>query len=244
MKIIEKLNARDKAQFQNPIPTIVFLGDSITHGCFETHNIGDNKTQSVCDDVAVYHNVVKETLCELWPRCGVNIVNAGIGGDSTVGALKRLESDVLSKNPDLVVVSFGVNDSFNCFSKGAPTADDYKANLKTIFEKIKATGSEVIFMTPPMTATRVTHTVTDPMLRAIAEESARAQNSGILTTFVEKAREAASECGVTVAEAYARWMKLYEAGVDINAHISNGINHPSRNMHKLFAIAILEAMFS
>ena len=99
-------------------------------------------------------------------------------------------------------------------------------------------------MTPPMTATKVTYKLTDPMLRGIAEESAKAQNSGILTHFVEKAREAASECGVPVAEAYARWMKLYEAGVDISDHISNGINHPSRNMHKLFAIAVLEAMFS
>ena len=61
MKIIEKLNARDKGQFANPIPTIAFLGDSITHGCFETFNLGDGKgTRSDCDAKAVYHNVVKE----------------------------------------------------------------------------------------------------------------------------------------------------------------------------------------
>jgi lysophospholipase L1-like esterase len=196
---------------------------------------------SECDLVAVYHNQVREILCELWPRCAVNIVNAGIGGDSTEGGLKRLETDVLSKNPDLVVISFGVNDSF---SKGVPYAETYKENLKTMFERIKATGSEVIFMTPPMTCTAVGPKVTDPLLRRIAAESAEVQNGGTLTLYVEKAREAAKECGVPVAEAYAKWMKLYESGVNINAHIANGINHPSRNMHKLFAYAVLEAMFS
>ena len=81
------------------------------------------------------------------------------------------------------------------------------------------------------------------LLRRIAAESAEVQNGGTLTLFVEKAREACAECGVNVAEAYGRWMKLHESGVDVTSFISNGINHPNRNMHKLFAYAVLEAMF-
>lgn len=241
MKIIEKLNARDKEQFKNPIPTIVFLGDSITHGCFETFNTGDNKTMSDCDYDAVYHNRIRRTLLEYFPRCGVNIVNAGIGGDKTEGALGRIEKDVLDKNPDLVVIMFGVNDAF---SGGADHADVYKDNLKKLFTMVQNAGSEVIFMTPPMMCTKVSYKVTDPMLREVAAGAAKVQNDGVLTLYVEKAREAAKECGVPVAEVYDKWMKLAESGVDVTALMSNGINHPNRMMHKLFANAVLEVMFS
>ena len=242
MKIIEKLNARDKGQFTSPIPTIAFLGDSITHGCFETFNLGEGKgTMSDCDSKAVYHNLVKEALLELFPRCGVNIVNAGIGGDKTEGALGRIEKDVLNKNPDLVVIMFGVNDAF---SGGVEHADIYKENLRKLFTMVQDAGSEVIFMTPPMMCTKVSHRLTDSMLRGVAEGAAKVQNEGVLTLYVEKAREVAKECGVPVAEVYDKWMKLHNSGVDVTSLMANYINHPSRNMHKLFAKAVLEAMFS
>lgn len=46
----------------------------------------------------------------LYPEVPVNIVNAGISGDCAEGGLKRLERDVLSYNPDLIVVCYGLNE--------------------------------------------------------------------------------------------------------------------------------------
>ena len=41
---------------------------------------------------------------------GVPVINAGVGGDSTRNVLARFETDVLSKNPDVVIICIGRND--------------------------------------------------------------------------------------------------------------------------------------
>ena len=41
----------------------------------------------------------------------VEVVNAGRGGDNVLSALKRLDADVIQKQPTLVFVNLGVNDS-------------------------------------------------------------------------------------------------------------------------------------
>ena len=96
MEILRKI-ATNK---NNPPTTIAFLGDSVTQGCFRSH----------CDFDAVYHSVLKKKLEVLCPRSVINIVNAGIGSTASPYGVERLERDVLSKNPDLCVVCFGLND--------------------------------------------------------------------------------------------------------------------------------------
>lgn len=39
----------------------------------------------------------------------INIINAGIGGDSANVDAERLKRDVISRTPDLAVVCFGLN---------------------------------------------------------------------------------------------------------------------------------------
>jgi lysophospholipase L1-like esterase len=43
---------------------------------------------------------------------GVPVINAGIEGDRTEEALKRFKTDVLEKDPFLVIIEFGANDFF------------------------------------------------------------------------------------------------------------------------------------
>ena len=40
----------------------------------------------------------------------VLVINSGVGGDTVRRAYQRLEEDVFSKNPDVVTISFGLND--------------------------------------------------------------------------------------------------------------------------------------
>ena len=47
-----------------------------------------------------------------------------------------------------------------------------------------------------------------------------------------------------VCDAYARWKSMQENGVDITEMLANLINHPSREMHWLFAHALLETMMA
>ena len=60
------------------------------------------------------------------------VVNAGISGDTTAGALARLESDVLSKDPQMVIILLGANDFF----QRRPMAQA-KANLQEIIDRTR-----------------------------------------------------------------------------------------------------------
>lgn len=70
---------------------------------------------------------------------GRPVVNAGVSGDTTADALARLERDVLSRNPRLVVVAFGGND----FIRRVPPADTFR-NLDEIVRRIQEKGAMVV----------------------------------------------------------------------------------------------------
>jgi acyl-CoA thioesterase I len=66
------------------------------------------------------------------------ITNAGVSGNTTRQALERLQTDVLDKDPKLVIVQFGGNDFFRKIPK-AETRD----NLDQIVLKIQEKGAMV-----------------------------------------------------------------------------------------------------
>lgn len=236
MKIAKKIFDKAKDKHNNKTPTIVFFGDSVTQGCFE---LGFEVGQINTDAESVYHNIFKKMIYAVCPDTVVNIINSGIGGDTTEGGIKRLERDVLCYNPDLCVVCFGLNDS----SQTDKTEKDYAKNLKYIFESIKKTGSEVIFMTHNMMNTYVSDIFPEGELKNYAEFTCKNQNDGQIDRYVNAAIETANECGITVCDCYAKWKKLYENGADITKLLANGINHPNRSMHNLFAYSLFDIVF-
>ncbi len=64
------------------------------------------------------------------------IINAGIDGDTSVEALRRLESDALDREPLLVIIEFGGND----FLRKIPREVTIN-NVKEMIEKIQEQGS-------------------------------------------------------------------------------------------------------
>ncbi|MGB7570946.1 MAG: GDSL-type esterase/lipase family protein, partial [Methanothrix sp.] len=52
----------------------------------------------------------KQMLVERYPEAGVEMINSGISGDTTMDGLSRLDWAVLSYEPDLVTINFGIND--------------------------------------------------------------------------------------------------------------------------------------
>lgn len=98
---------------------IICFGDSLTAGVGAAPG-GD------------YPSLLAKTL-------GRPVVNAGISGDTTADALARLERDVLSRNPRLVVVAFGGND----FIRRVPPADTFR-NLDEIVRRIQEKGAMVV----------------------------------------------------------------------------------------------------
>ncbi len=81
---------------------------------------------------------------------GVPVINMGVGGDSTRHGMARFETDVLSKNPDLVILCFAMNDQAAVIASETPNVplETYKQNLIYFVEKLQAIDCDVVFFTP------------------------------------------------------------------------------------------------
>lgn len=238
MKIIEALANKSRDNFGNRSPVIAFLGDSVTQGCFEIYRDGE-LLRTVFDSDNGYVEKTKQILRMMFPETSVSVINAGINGGSAKNGLERLQRDVLCHDPDLVVVCFGLNDC----NDDSVEAADYKAALKAIFAQVHAAGKEVIFMTPNRMNAYVGHTVTDDYAKHLGELFATRQNNGYFDAFIEAAREACAEEQVPVCDCYRYWCSMDAQGVDTTALLSNGLNHPTRDMHSLFAWELVRTMF-
>ena len=240
MKIMEKIVDRQRDPFGAKIPTIAFLGDSVTDGCFELRMEKDNRIDPIYDKEHVYHKNLVKILNMLYPTVSFNIINAGINGTSCVSGNERLEKDVLAYHPDLTVVCFGLND----VHKGVDGLSLYHDTLSTIFQRLKAAGNEVIFMTPNMMNTTVSSELNHELLCRIAGSCMNFQNNGVFDAYIEAGKAAAKEQGAVICDVYSKWKQMQKNGVNITELLCNYINHPTRDLHWLFAFSLVETMMS
>jgi acyl-CoA hydrolase len=75
---------------------------------------------------------------------GWNVVNAGVPGDTSAGALARLPGLLQEHAPQLVLVSIGGND----FLRRLPVADT-RANIRRIAEEAGRAGAQVVLVAIP-----------------------------------------------------------------------------------------------
>jgi hypothetical protein len=80
------------------------------------------------------------------------------------------------------------------------------------------------------------------LYREYAVRTAGFQNEGRMDTYIDEARKLARSMGVGVADCYAKWRELSKTE-DTTALLANGINHPTREMHKLFADELFKVFF-
>ncbi|MFC1752719.1 GDSL-type esterase/lipase family protein [Thermoproteota archaeon] len=106
-------------------------------------NIGSQGENVICfgDSITRGANVVAEKSYPslLSKLLGREVINAGVGGDTTASAIRRLDRDVLERDPLLVVVILGGND----FLTKVPREKTFK-NLEFIVKSIKAQGAIVV----------------------------------------------------------------------------------------------------
>lgn len=239
MRFIDLLKRKLEDNLGNRTPVIAFLGDSVTQGCFEVY-LKDSKIKTVFDSSKAYCEKVKKIFAMLYPEAPVSVVNLGVNGSSATQGVARMKEHVLSCNPDLLIVCFGLNDSAR-ETEGIPI---YKEALRQIFIEAKNAGIETIFMTPNMMNTYTSHIVTEEIFRHLAEVFAKRQTNGVLDAYIDAAREVCSEEDVLLCDCYAIWKRLYESGADTTALLSNGLNHPTREMHELFAWQLVNTILN
>lgn len=225
---LEPIRARLKA---GQGTTIVFFGDSIT--AQQMKDFRDHKGSFVDRFVDYMKQSYPEAEVILTPaatavesKAGrIVIVKAGVGGNNTSDALKRLERDILPHKSDLVVIMFGVNDE-NRKTDGVnviPVAQ-YKENLGKIVDRLRQAGSESLIMTTSMKNRGWIGTV------------------GNLDKYAAAARQVAAEKKVCLVDNFAAWEQLSRRGYHYMLLLGNCINHPVDIGHDVF-IRGLKAAF-
>ena len=71
--------------------TVVFLGDSITAA-------------------RTYGKMIENYTLLRFPQRKIRFINAGVGGDTAAGGLKRINRDVFAHGVTVLIVAFGIND--------------------------------------------------------------------------------------------------------------------------------------
>lgn len=109
---------------------IAAFGDSLTAG-----NAIGGEFENWTEIIAREHNV--------------EVINAGVGGDTTFLGMKRFERDVLEKNPDIVFINFGMNDHLlSKEGKRYTQLSDFEKNICYFIDELEKIGAQAVIVTP------------------------------------------------------------------------------------------------
>ncbi len=135
---------------------IVAFGDAVTlgtsakldvfHDCFKN----GTTTVNMVRETQTWRSIAARIMSD-WIEEDVEVINAGISGDTSAKGLARMERDVLSQSPDYVLVQFGAEDAL----AGVETAA-FRENLEKIVDGITAQNAKPVLMTPTPISERMT----------------------------------------------------------------------------------------
>ena len=155
----------------------------------DTRPVMDGKTLVVFGDSI--------TALSTWPKAvakelNMNLINSGIGANTTAHGIARFDRDVTAHNPDYVIMSFATNDFYRAnVVDPQVSVEDYTQNLVTFVEKTRTAGATPILMTPPF----ISESASGGALR-YPEGSVNAA----LDVYVEAMRTVASEQDVLLID--------------------------------------------
>ena len=183
--------------------TILFFGDSITE-------LGGNSR---------FTELLKDEFKD------TEIINAGKAGNSTYNARLRFESDVLSKNADIVFICFGMNDQA-IQTNGTPvkTKERYRTNIQNFITALKNAGTDVVLITPHPVCLETETGRTNPNYR-----------KGDLAGYCDILRELAIENGCGLLDMYSE----FSLGYNNKTYIKDGL-HQTAQGHKIYAQKIAD----
>jgi len=185
---------------------IVCHGHSVPAGYFKT---------PVVDTFNAYPCLLHKGVKERFPYAVVNVIVTAIGGEASPSGAARFEKDVLSHQPDLVLIDYALND------RGL-TLDQARAAWTSMIVKAKEKGVKVILLTPTGDTGAKLDDENDP-----------------LNQHARQIRELAIQHGVGLADSLAEFKAYIKNGGKLEDLMSQG-NHPNRKGHDLVAASLLE----
>jgi len=194
---------------------MVAFGDSVTKGV----------RPGVKEEETFRHLLQEGLIAEGYPT---RVINAGIGGNNTDQAMKRLKEDVLDHRPHVVLIMFGLNDA--AMVDGGPRIrkqprvllPKYTENLRSMVKESTKAGAVAVLCT----CNPMTEAYAHARLGAYAEHGINHQ----VERYAQAVRDLAEEMNAPLVDAY----KLYEGKPERLKLIRDGC-HPYGVGHKLIA---------
>jgi lysophospholipase L1-like esterase len=182
--------------------------------------MGDSITQQGWEVPGGYVKLVTAGLETL----GVKIVPipAGVSGNTSADMLGRLDRDVLSKKPDWVTLSCGVNDVWH--GANGVALEPYKTNITSIVDQCQKAGIKVLILTATV----------------IGEDDN--DNNKKLAAYNDFLRQLAKERNLPLAEengAFQDALKATPKRGDRPGVLTNDGVHPNPEGHQLMAKTII-----
>ncbi len=119
-------------------------------------NIASQSQQVIImgDSITAYHFSYAEILRHLLEPQNINVTNWGVGGYTSNHALELCHNvALLSHKPDLVFLSYGVNDAkyFGNAAKMLVSHEEYHANMMTVVEALQSQlDATLVLLTPTL----------------------------------------------------------------------------------------------
>jgi lysophospholipase L1-like esterase len=185
--------------------TVAFLGDSITALGWDAPG-----------------GYVRLTVAGL-KTLGVNVtpIPAGVSGNTSRDMLARLTHDVLSRKPDWLTLSCGVNDVWHG-AAGVPL-DEYEKNITSIVDQAQAAGIKVLLMTSTV----------------IGEDDN--DNNKRLVAYNEFLQHLAEQRHLPLAEENAAFQNALKENPGISPYLTWDGVHPNTDGAQVVARALLVA---
>lgn len=190
---------------------ICIFGDSITEGYYDEEKGG-------------WVNRVKKKLNN------DKIYNLGISGNTTQDLLKRFDSGILNKNPDIIIIAIGVNDSAILASKNNNwvAIDKFEENIVKLIKKSKKISKEIIFI--GLTPCEEEKTSPIPWAPDVTYKNA------FIKKYNDEIKEICKKENVKFIDLYDEMVKM-----DYKELLQDGL-HPNANGHKWMAEKIIKEL--
>ncbi len=157
-----------------------------------------------------------------YPDAPIAVLNKAVGGESSVGGLKRLQHDVIALRPDLVTIAYGMNDqNRQPDGSNAVPVEAFKRHLAEMAAGVQAqTDADILLVTPCLP---------NPHWMFASSNAA---------AYAEAIRCVGVELSLPVADVQQAWLEELAAGKSHESLLLNNLNHPNDYGHGVYAAVL------
>lgn len=159
-----------------------------------------------------YQNRWVDDLKTKFPEAAIQLQDGSLPGYTTVEGIAKWEAFIGKKNPDLVLLGWGMNEA----NVGGITPKEYQNNLVKLVQLTKEQKNAEVIIYSCFRPNDNWH-----------------YSSHSMNLYTEAAKEAAAISGCAFVDVYAIFEKVF-ARKDQSSLLSNNINHPNNFGHWLY----------